>query len=736
MNGAGQNARPLLAKRLSIAVTLLVASCLLGLPAAVAQAGDCDVLVFADTPCGIAAAVSAARLGHRVTLVGQGRHAGGMMSGGLSISDVRIPAAHGGLFREFAGRVLRWYTERYGADSQQVRDCNGGLWFEPHVAEQIFDAMLSEQATLVRLANRRLVQAIVEGDRVCGAAFEERDTRSTETVHAAVVIDASYEGDLAAAAGTPCRVGREGREEHWEPYAGQVFLQNPGLQLLPGGTGQGDRLIQAYNYRLCMTDRDDLRVPIAKPDGYDRSEFAPLADLARQGKIRSIHDVIRLAPIPNGKYNANNRPIVRSLDLPGANTEWPEGSERRRAEIVARYRQYTLGLLWFLQHDEQLPAELRKDALRWGLCADEFADTGHLPHQLYVREARRIVGRKTFSAHDAMLAPGRQRAPLHEDSVAVADYHVDSHLVQRQAPGWPQVEGHVYLRALSKPAQVPFGVMVPQRSKGLLVPGAMSATHLGFGVLRMEPVWMALGQAAGTAAHLAIDGRTTPGEVPIDRLQRLLLAQGAVLTFFFDVPGPDPIWQMMTVPAERARLELIPAGAPSRVTPGVQFFGAREYIDGYFARPLDPVTRGEATEWLYRLLGRPAAPAGGVPQAFADLPPDHLYSAAVVSLRAAGIVEAWDGSRGFFAGAALSRADAARWVTRAIRLRQPQAAPSESPWEDLPAGDPAFGDLFGLHRIDALPKSWGADRRIQARMAVSREEFLDMLYAATTSATP
>lgn len=734
MNGLVPTARRLSVPSVSLSLTLFAALCLPGQPAAAAPASDCDVLVFADTPCGIAAAVSAARLGHRVTLVGQGRHAGGMMSGGLSISDVRIPAAHGGLFREFAGRVLRWYTERYGADSQQVRDCNGGLWFEPHVAEQIFNAMLSEQATLVRLANRRLVRAIAQGDRLCGAVFEDRDAGRTETVHAAVVIDASYEGDLAAAAGTPCRVGREDREEHWEPYAGQVFLQNPGLQLLPGGTGQGDRLIQAYNYRLCMTDRDDLRVPIAKPDGYDRGEFTPLAELAGQGKIRSIHDVIRLAPIPNGKYNANNRPIVRSLDLPGANTEWPEGSDGRRAEIVARYRQYTLGLLWFLQHDEELPAALCEDALRWGLCADEFADTGHLPHQLYVREARRIVGRKTFSAHDAMLAPGRQRSPLHEDSVAVADYHVDSHLVQRQSPGWPQVEGHVYLRALSKPAQVPFGVMVPQRPKGLLVPGAMSATHLGFGVLRMEPVWMALGQAAGTAAHLAIDGKTPPGEVPIDRLQRQLLAQGAVLTFFFDVPGPDPIWQMMNVPAERARLELIPAGAPSQVTPGVQFFGARGYIDSYFARPLDPVTRGEAAEWLYRFLGRPAPPAGASRQAFADLGADHPYGTAVAALCAAGIVEAWDGSRGFFAGAALSRADAARWVTRAIRLRQTQPAPSESPWEDLPAGDPAFADLFGLHRISALPQAWGADRRIQARTAVAREEFLDMLYAATTSA--
>src|SRR5690606_27643579 len=175
-----------------------------------------------------------------------------------------------------------------------------------------------------------------------------KDAGQMDTLNAKIFIDATYEGDLAAQAGVPYRAGRESMDDYWEPYAGFVFLKNPGLQLLEGSTGQGDNRIQAYNYRLCMTNRADIRVLPEKPRNYNRENYTPLIELIRKGKLKSLHDVIRLAPIPNGKFNANNRPIVRSLDLPEENTNYPEASEEERNRIIQVYRDYTLGLLWFL----------------------------------------------------------------------------------------------------------------------------------------------------------------------------------------------------------------------------------------------------------------------------------------------------------------------------------------------------------------------------------------------------
>ena len=690
-----------------------------------------DVIVFGDTPSGIAAALAAARAGCSVGLVAEGEHVGGMMSSGLSITDVRIPTAHGGLFQEFLTRVERHYFESYGRDSQEHRDCSGGLWFEPHVAEQVFRSMLAEEPSITLLAGQRLVDVKLAGTRLQAIVIEDRHTGRRQTLHADAFIDAGYEGDLAAAAGVECRAGRESREEYWEPYAGRVFLENPGLKLLPGSSGEADHRIQAYNYRLCMTDRPDLRVPVPCPDNYQPDLFAPLIPLAQAGKLKGLGDVIRLAPIPGGKYSANNRPIVRSLDLPEVNTRWPEADEQKRQEIVAAYRDYTLGLLWFLQHDERLPEPLRREVQQWGLCRDEFADNGHLPYSLYIREARRIVGKKTFTAHDAFLAPNLERTPIHCDSIAAADYHVDSHLVQRQAPDWPWVEGHVYLRPISKPAQVPFGVMVPTRIKGLLVSGAVSATHLGFSVLRMEPVWMALGEAAGTAAALSRDRRTQVSEVPVPLLQHKLLEAGQVICFFYDVPGPDPIWLLHNMPQEKARLDLIPEPPPAEPHPAIQYFGTKGYFKSYYARPNDPVTRSEAARWLHRfVLDKVDLPTPQQSSAFPDVPVDHPDSLVLATLRHAKLIDAWAESKGFFPSASLSRADAAQWVAAWMRRWQQWRLDEDftSPWSDLGPESPGHASLLLLGSHCVLPERWTTSTTIEPRHYITRAEFCEMLY--------
>ena len=685
-----------------------------------------DVVVFCDTPCGIAAALAAAREGCSVSLVAEGKHVGGMMSSGLSITDVRIPTAHGGLFQEFLTRIEQHYIDKYGRDSQEHRCCNAGLWFEPHVAEQVFRSMLAEEPRITLLAGQRLVDVKLADARLEAIVIEDRRTGHHRTLRADTFIDAGYEGDLAAATGVECRVGRESREEYWEPYAGRVFLENPGLKLLPGSSGEADYRIQAYNYRLCMTDRPDLRVPIPCPNNYQPDLFAPLIPLAQAGELKELGDVIRLAPIPGGKYSANNRPIVRSLDLPEVNTLWPEANEQRRRKIVASYRDYTLGLLWFLQHDKRLPESLRHEVQQWGLCRDEFADNGHLPYSLYIREARRIVGKKTFTAHDAFLAPNLERTPIHCDSIAAADYHVDSHLVQRRAPDWPWVEGHVYLRPISKPAQVPFGVMVPRRIEGLLVSGAVSATHLGFSVLRMEPVWMALGEAAGTAAALSHDHGIPVSKVPVPLLQHKLLEAGQVICFFYDVPGPDPIWLLHNMPQERARLDLIP-----EPNPAIQYFGTKGYFGSYYARPNDPVTRLEAARWLHRFVsGKADLPAPQSSDAYTDVPADHPDSLVLATLSHAKLIDSWAQSKGFFPSASLSRADAAQWIS-AWMCRWQQWKLDEDfdpPWNDLGSESPAHTSflLLGSHRV--LPERWDTFTAIEPRHYITRAEFCEMLY--------
>ncbi|MDF2724901.1 MAG: dependent oxidoreductase, partial [Paenibacillus sp.] len=522
------------------------------------------------------------------------------------------------------------------------------------------------------------------------------------------------------------------RDEYGEPYAGFIFLRNPGLQMLEGSTGEGDRRVQAYNYRLCLTNRDDIRVLPQRPDGYDRAEYASLIAAASNGTFTCMNDLVRLAPIPNGKFNANNRPMPRSLDYPEANTDYPDGDEACRKQIVERYRTYMTGLLWFAQNDPELPDALKEETRQWGFCKDEFADNGHIPYELYVREARRIIGLKTFTANDAFLSRGGERTPIHDDSVAVGDYHVDSHLVQRKRPEWPQYEGHVYLRPLSKPAQIPYGVMVPAGVEGLLVPGALSATHLGFSVLRMEPPWMALGQAAGTAAHLALTLDVPPSGVPVSRLQRLLLQADQVISFFYDIPGPDPIWEKLNKPGERTRPDALAWETPETGSAcGMQYFAAKGWFPTYYARPKDPVTRSEAALWLARFLEL----EGGLPPAsaacdFEDVLPSDSDYEAIAMLRSYRIVEGWQRTFRFFPQAAVSRSEAVRWIVN-IKLREAewQLPPARaSRWTDVGADDPALPYYLLLDDLGALPVSWNGPAGLKPLAYINREQFCDLLY--------
>lgn len=559
-----------------------------------------DVVVIGATPAGIAAAVSAARLGHKVALVERTTHIGGMMTGGLSATDRRYRQASGGLFAEFLKRVERFYAQAYGENSPQHRACRDGYLFEPKVALQVFQHMLAETPNLHLYLRHELVGVVSdEPNQIAAVLLLDRNRGIRWRMEGRVFIDATYEGDLAAMAGVPYRVGREGRHEFGEEYAGEVFWDSRTRQIT-FGKPDGDKKVQAYNYRLNLTKRADNRKLVPAPTDYDPDLYAEIAQRVQEGVLWHPMEVVSLVKLPQEKFDANNTPgPFPSTDFIGANYDYPEADWHRREQIARAHRNYILGLLYFLQTDQRLPNEFRVAASHWGFAADEFVDNENFPPQLYVREARRIVGEYTFTEHDARPMFAGRRAPVHEDSVAVAEYPIDSHATTPRDPKQPYLhEGFFYLPQITVPSHVPYRVMVPVGRKvggegevagvdNLLVCGAVSATHIGFGTLRLEPVWMALGQAAGTAAHLAIILSTRPKSpvpcsisvrsVPVDRLQRLLLEQGQVIAFFTDLPPPG-----------------------TDEFAAVQFFAVRGFFDTYEARANELVDEGAARKMLHR----------------------------------------------------------------------------------------------------------------------------------------
>lgn len=537
-----------------------------------------EVVVLGATPGGIAAALAAARRGRQVLLLERSARVGGLLANGLGLAD---PA--GGICREFTRRVLDHYASAYGAASRPAVDCAGGCRFEPHVAEAVFEQMLAEQrrVTVRRRRQFNAAEANVQfyGPRLIALRVQNRDTRRYEVYGGRVFIDATNEGDLAAAAGAPYRIGRESRNEFREPGAGRVYWDGARGEFLEGTTGEGDRAVQAYTYHFCLTNDPALCAPIEPPAGYRREEYAALLDEVKAGRLRQgVGDggepaCVRALPIPNGKFDTDDQPgALLSTDLPEENAPYPEADWAWRDEFARRLRDYELGLLWFCGHDPELPEAFRAAARPWGLPKDEYADNGHFPGQLDVREGRRIEGEYTFTALDGLAPNGLPCAP-HRASVAAVRHPVDSRACRKREAGRPVREGAVRLEAMARPCQAPYGVMVPKKVEGLLTPVPCSASHLGFSALRPESCRMALGQAAGVAADLALAIHSVPRAVDVDRLQRALLQQRAVLLHFTDLPEDHPHFA------------------------AVQYFGLRGNLPGQQAEPDKPITREEAERW-------------------------------------------------------------------------------------------------------------------------------------------
>jgi hypothetical protein len=580
-----------------------------------------DVCVFGGTPAGITAAIAARRLGQRVVLIEPGHWLGGMTAGGLGATDVGTQRAIGGLAREFYDRVRSFYVTTYGEYSQQATDCRGGFRFEPHVAERVLKDWLAELA-IAAWTDEPLVSVAKDGERVTAAVFG-----SGLTVQAAEYIDASYEGDLLAAAGVSYTVGREANAVYQESLNGRQFASRnhnfkveidpwrtpgsaasgllPGVAEVPAGSpGEGDASVQAYCYRMCLSRAPDRR-PFPRPAGYDPERYALLARYLQAG----VWDVLKLTSwLPNGKTDTNNNGAFSTDDI-GAADHYPEAGPTERAAIIAEHQAYQQGLMWFLGHDERVPPAIREEVGRWGLPPDEFTDTGGWPHQLYIREARRMVGEYVMTEHDCR---GETVAP---DSVGLASYGMDSHNCRRiVVDGRVRNEGNVE-QPVPAPYPISYRALLPRRGQvaNLLAPVCLSASHIAYGSIRMEPVFFVLGQSAGTAAALAVDQRCDLHHLPYERLKACLERDGQVLAW--QAPREDMVRAAYIDPASLAGIVLDDQQA-TLIGPWHRSTIAynRMVGDGY-------VHDGDGNKGDARAIFEPELPAAGRYEIFLFAPP-------------------------------------------------------------------------------------------------------------------
>ncbi|MFO1022895.1 MAG: FAD-dependent oxidoreductase [Planctomycetales bacterium] len=510
-----------------------------------------DVVVIGGTPGGIAAAISAGRKGRRVLLAEYHPHLGAMSSSGLGASDIEKREMIQGIFREFVDRVYKHYLDRYGPDSEQVRLCKQGYWFEPSVAEQIFDRMVAEVPGITVLKAHQLEQVQKQGNRVVSVTLKDRRTGELRSITGDVFIDGTYEGDLYAKAGCEYRVGRESRTDFNEPHAGHIYCDIKSGQIL-GGTGAGDKKIPAYTFRLCITTDPHNQVPMTMPPpDYDRTRYLGYLEdyKTRPGKYPNLMQfAFTLRSLPNRKFDVNMKPVSLGFVFVEENAGYPDADWTERERITTHLRNLSLGLLWFLQNDEAVPEESRRFAKQYHLCKDEFADNGHFPFQLYVREARRLVGEYTLSERNITALCDDKAPRFHPDAIAVGEFPIDSFPIHKRQPGDTIVlEGYLgMLRKITQPYQLPYRIMIPKTVDGLIVPVAASTTHVAFSSVRLEPTWMALGQAAGLAADLALKHQVPPRNIPLPELQQELRTQHAVL----EIPG---VSKCLTLPLSPPR---------------------------------------------------------------------------------------------------------------------------------------------------------------------------------------
>lgn len=525
-----------------------------------AETKTADVVVYGGNSAGIAAALQTARMGKSVIVLEPGTHIGGLTTGGLSWTDIGNKQVVGGIAREFYRRIKAKY-DNPSAWVEETRDHyftvrrssnaahEDAMWtFEPKIASQVYREMMQEAKveiiTNAKLDLRKGKGVRKKGDRITAIRLEDgREFAGT------MFIDATYEGDLMAKAGVSYTIGREANSVYGEQHNGvqpdhkhrhqfpdglkvspYIKPGDPKSGLLPGinpnGPGEkgaGDKEIQTYCFRLCMTNAPENRLPVEKPQGYQERDHELLLRYVESGQYHP--PASKWDPIPNAKTDTNNHGAV-STDYIGMNYDYPEGDYATREKIIKQHMVYTQGYLWTLQNNPRVPKEIQEWYRQWGLPKDEFLETGHWPSQLYVREARRMVSEVVMNENHIVARE------VVKDSVGMGAYGMDSHNTQRYITpeGYVRNEGNVQVGGF-KPYPISYRSIVPKRGEAsnLLVPVCLSASHIAYGSIRMEPVFMVLGQSAATAAAQAIDAKKSVQDVDYSKLQERLLADHQVL---------------------------------------------------------------------------------------------------------------------------------------------------------------------------------------------------------------
>ncbi len=520
-----------------------------------------DVIIYGGTPAAITAAVQVSKMGKSVIIVSPDKHLGGMSSSGLGFTDTGDKSVIGGLSREFYQRIYKYYENpetwifqkkiAYGNAGQGTPAIDGKhktMWiFEPNIAEKVFEDFIKE--------NQIKVYRDEWLDREKGVKKENNYIVSIKTLSGKIYkgkifIDASYEGDLMAASGIKYFVGRESNKLYHEHHNGNqlgvfdhkhnfkhrkispyINPKDPNSGILPrisnkdpGKKGEADQRIQAYCFRMCLTKKEGNKVPFEKPEGYDPLQYELLARLYKHGWEETFE---KFDPIPNLKTDVNNHGPF-STDNIGMNYDYPEASYERRKEIIKEHQVYQKGLFYFIATDPRIPKKVQKEMQQWGLAKDEFQDNGNWPYQLYIREARRMIGEYVMTEHE-ILSKKTIAKPI-----GMGSYGMDSHNTQRYITSNKHVqnEGDVGV-SVSKPYAIDLGAIVPKKEEcsNLLVPVALSSSHIAYGSIRMEPVFMILGQSAGIVAVTAIEKGINLYDINYQDIKPLLIKSGQILEY-------------------------------------------------------------------------------------------------------------------------------------------------------------------------------------------------------------
>lgn len=610
-----------------------------------------DLVVMGATPGGIASAIRCARQGLRVLLIEPSQHVGGMWTSGLQGFDTRYAGHRCPVLSEFLARIQDHYRKQFGEDSPEFAgSCYGDPTqhgqrpkFEPGVAERILRQMLADEPRIQLLHGYQLLQVDVEDGMIRKVQLQAvSNPQNTMLVNGQVFVDATYEADLAAMAGAPYTVGRESRDAFDEPHAGRYwttlepigemgqptskrlnlhFFNRTSRKTFLQNTGEGDKAIQGYALRLTLTNDPQNRVPINKPAGYDRTHFLGILDRSEDAHSKGYR--LSSQYLHSNINNMNIHPSLPNhkadwlgMNFVGMNHDYPDADPTQRAEIYRQHAAHSVGALYFLQNDPEVPQQVRERLSEWGLPRDEYQDTDHLPWMMYVREARRLRGCHIFTEHDAIRHALHQRTPIHADSVAFAEWPMDSHDCNPVRVPRSLNDGEFILAQETLPSQIPYRCMITDAAENLLVPVCMSSTHVGWGTLRLEPVFMHTGEAAGVAAAMCLRDKVTPRQLDTDRLQQELLHHQIVVAYLADVT----------------------LGDGSEAQAAMQYLASRGFFCDYVIHPDEPMPLAMAMAWQQIMLGTSAAltdlnqraalvehalNTGSLPNAFASLPTDN-----------------------------------------------------------------------------------------------------------------